>query len=228
MKKRVTLIKEHFESAAEKFDSMFSKIAPFYKEAIGALVLALPFQDGAKPKIIDLGCGTGNITKAVKRRYPHARVICLDLAENMIEMAKAKLERYKNIDYWCGDIRGYNYSCAPAAIISSLALHHLDTKNKKSFYRRIYNALPKDGVFYIADVVLSPNSYLSKAYIEQWKKFMLKNITREQVNNVLKNHKEQDKPAELLSEIDLLRKTGFREIDVIWKKYNFAVYGGIK
>ncbi|MFA6320937.1 MAG: methyltransferase domain-containing protein [Candidatus Omnitrophota bacterium] len=228
MNTRFEAIKKHFESEAERFDKVFFKVAPFYKEAIGALVLTLPFADGKKPKVIDLGCGTGNITKAVKERYPDARVACLDMAQGMIEMAKAKLKNHKDIEYWVGDIRRYGYSDKPDAVISSLVLHHLDKKNKKLFYRKIFNALPKGGVFYTADFVLPPSDYLAKAYVGQWKKFLRKSFSSSQINEILTKHKEEDRPAELLFEIDLLRKVGFRDVEVVWKNYNFAVYGGVK
>jgi len=228
VKARFKAIKEHFESEAKRFDKVFYKIAPFYKEAIEALVLTLPFEDGKKPKIIDLGCGTGNITKAVKERYPDASVACLDLAQNMIEMAKAKLKKYRGIEYWIGDIRKYDYSNKPDAVISSLVLHHLDKKGKREFYQKIFNVLSKGGVFYTADFVLPPSSYLSKAYTEQWKKFMRKSFSSGQINDILTKHKEEDKPAELIFEIELLREVGFRDVEVVWKNYNFAVYGGVK
>ncbi|MDD3905475.1 MAG: class I SAM-dependent methyltransferase [Candidatus Omnitrophica bacterium] len=228
MKARFKAIKEHFETEAKRFDKVFFKIAPFYKEAIEALVLTLPFENSKKPKIIDLGCGTGNITKAVKERYPAARVVCLDMAQNMIDMAKAKLKGHKDVEYWVGDICKYDYSNKPDAVISSLVLHHLDKKNKKLFYRKIFNALPRGGVFYSADFVLPSSDYLAKAYIEKWKRFMRKSFSPAQINDILTKHKDEDRPAELIFEIDLLRKTGFSDVEVVWKNYNFAVYGGIK
>lgn len=228
MKRRIELIKEHFENEAKRFDKIFFKIAPYYKEAIEALVLTLPFKDNSRPKIIDLGCGTGNIARAVKQKYPNASISCLDLAQGMVEMAKTKLKGYKDVDYWCGDIRKYDYSSKPDAVISSLVLHHLDKKNKKLFYRKIFNALPKGGVFYTADIVLSPNSHLARMYTGQWKRFMDKSFSRAQIKDILTKHKNEDKPVELMSEIGFLREAGFRDVDVVWKKFNFAVYGGVK
>ena len=228
MKTRFKAIEEHFDSEAKRFDKVFFKIAPLYKEAIEALVVTLPFESGKKPKVIDLGCGTGNITRAVKERYPGARVACLDLARNMIEMSKAKLKAYKDIEYWVGDIRKYDYSNKPDAVISSLVLHHLDKKNKKLFYRKIFNSLAKGGVFYTADFVLPPNDYLSKAYTEQWKKFMRKSFSPAQINDILIKHKDEDRPAELMFELELLREVGFKDVEVVWKNYNFAIYGGTK
>ncbi|MFZ2384653.1 MAG: methyltransferase domain-containing protein [Candidatus Omnitrophota bacterium] len=225
--KRILEIKRHFEREAKIFDKCFFKVAPFYKEAIETLVLALPFKNGKKLKVIDLGCGTGNITMAVKERYPDASVVCIDLAQNMLELAKVKLNKYGNIEYWLGDIRDYDYIGKCGAVVSSLVLHHLDKEDKRRFYRRIHSALPAGGVFYIADFVLPSNGYLAKVYVEEWKKFMAKSLTPPQIAKTLANHKREDRPAELMFELALLRESGFKEVDVIWKRYNFCVYGGV-
>ena len=64
---RYKKIKAHFEKEAGKFDKFFFKIVPFYQEIIDALVSAIPFQEDRKVRILELGCGTGNITEALKK-----------------------------------------------------------------------------------------------------------------------------------------------------------------
>jgi tRNA (cmo5U34)-methyltransferase len=226
--KRFKQIKAHFEYEAKRFDKMFFKVAPYYKEAITVLISALPFKSGDKPRVIDLGCGTGNITKALMRRYPGASVVCIDLAEKMLELARTKLKRHKNIEYWSGDMRRYRYRGKYDAIISSLVLHHVDKREKGQFYKKIFNSLKKGGVFYAADFVLPPNSYLSRLYTEQWKKFMSKNLNSSQIRDILTRHKDEDKPADIVFELDSLRAAGFSDVEVVWKRYNFAVYGASK
>jgi len=227
-KGRMKAIKEHFEKEAKSFDKNFFKVAPFYKEALEALISALTFKEDKKIRVVDLGCGTGNITKALMKRYPNASVVCVDLADNMIEMAKAKLERYKSVKYWTGDIRRFDYSGQYDAVISSLVLHHLEKKAKERFYRKVFNSLSRGSVFYIADFVLPSSDKMAAMYREKWKKFMRKNLSPLEVSNMIARHEHEDRPAELMFELDLLRETGFKNVDVVWKYYNFAVYGGEK
>lgn len=47
-------------------------------------------------RIIDIGCGPGNSTAVLKKRYPDAEVIGADNSENMISAAK---EKYPDIDF---------------------------------------------------------------------------------------------------------------------------------
>lgn len=226
---RYKKIKAHFEREAKRFDKFFFKVLPFYSEIIDALALAIPFKKDKKIRIMDLGCGTGNITKALKEKYPHASVTCIDLAENMLETAKAKLNDCADIEYWCGDIREFNYSRKYDAIISSLVLHHLEEKDKRGFYKTVFKALNKGGVFYNADMVLASNKHLERVYLEKWKTFMRRSFSLSKINNVvLKRKDDEDRPVKLETELKLLKDVGFKNIDVLWKFYNFAVYGGSK
>jgi tRNA (cmo5U34)-methyltransferase len=42
------------------------------------------------------------------------------------------------------------------------------------------------------------------------------------------NYREEDRPARFVDQLNRLRDIGFNGVDVIWKYYNFAVYGGVK
>jgi tRNA (cmo5U34)-methyltransferase len=41
-------------------------------------------------------------------------------------------------------------------------------------------------------------------------------------------YEEEDRPAKLVDQLAWLLETGFIDVDVIWKYFNFAVYGGIR
>ena len=86
-------IKRHFEEEAKEYDGIILKLIPLYPRMLDALVSAIPFDTSEPIRVIDLGCGTGTISQRVLAAFPNARVTCLDLAENMIEMAKVKLEQ---------------------------------------------------------------------------------------------------------------------------------------
>ncbi|MBN1115752.1 MAG: class I SAM-dependent methyltransferase [Bacteroidales bacterium] len=40
------------------------------------------------PSILELACGSGNVTKYIRQRFPDSDIIALDLAPGMIEIAK--------------------------------------------------------------------------------------------------------------------------------------------
>jgi tRNA (cmo5U34)-methyltransferase len=229
-KESMDKIKKHFEEEAHDFDRIILKLIPYYDGMITALISAIPFETSAEIKVVDLGCGTGSIAKKVKETFPNAQVTCVDLAENMIEMAKVKLSLYSGVHYQVSDFYRFDFSNSYNVVISSLALHHLVTdEDKQGFYAKIYNALSPGGVFYNADVVLASSPHLQETYMRQWKDFMGKNVSEQEIEEKwIPKYRDEDRPAKLMDQLAWLAKTGFVNIDVVWKYYNFAVYGGVK
>jgi len=223
-------VKAHFEKEAHEFDELILKLIPYYEEMINALISSIPFDSDDSIKVIDLGCGTGTISKSLKEKFKNAHVTCLDLADNMLQMAKIKLNQYKDVEYISGDFYNFGFPEKYEVIISSLALHHLVTDDdKKGFYKKIYNALNQGGVFFNADVVLGSNNYLQHLYIDKWKEFMNKSISMEEIEEKwIPAAEDEDHPAKLVDHLKWLNEIGFRDIDVVWKHYGVAVYGGNK
>lgn len=224
-------VKNHFEEEAEEYDGSILKIIPGYQNMVDTLIRSIPFENSKSINVLDLGCGTGNITKGVKNRYPQAHVTCVDLAESMIKITQYKLAEYEDIEYHVADLRDFQYvENNYDLIISSMAMHHLPTDEEKiSVYHKIYNSLWEGGAFLHADRVLTSNEYLEKVNHDEWKEFMLKSLPLSEVEEKwLPTAQNEDHPAPLLDHIDWLREIGFKEVDVMWKYVNGAVFGGRK
>jgi tRNA (cmo5U34)-methyltransferase len=223
-------IKDHFEEEAREFDRIIVTLIPEYPRMVEALVAAIPFENSAPVRIIDLGCGTGTVAEHVLGSFPNAQVTCLDLAENMITMARAKLRGQPHVNYVVGDFNKFDLDGDYDVVVSSLALHHLWTNDdKRQFYRRIYRSLCSGGVFYNADVVLGSSDFLQGVYMRQWRAFMRRKVSPAEIEAkwIPKYHAE-DHPAKLTDHLAWLVEIGFADVDVIWKRYNFAVFGGKK
>lgn len=226
---RFKLIKAHFEKEAVVFDRSFFKVMPHYEEMTKAVVEAIPFQKNDKLQIIDLGCGTGNLTKKLAEAYPKAHIMCVDMAENMLKMAKTKLGHNRNIRFWQGDVRDYAYPNPCDVIVASMVLHHVEGNSKPRFYQKLYHSLSQGGVFFAIDIFLSPSSHLQKLYMAQWRKFMRANgLPVRKINDLIARHYREDRPVVFEEELSMLCKAGFQNVDVVLKHYNFAVYGGTK
>jgi tRNA (cmo5U34)-methyltransferase len=223
-------IKQHFEEEAREFDRIIVSLIPEYARMVETLVSALPFDQSSPIRMIDLGCGTGTVAASVLTAFPKAQITCLDLAENMLEMARTKLAGHAQVRYVLGDFATFHFDAPYDAVVSSLALHHLVTDaDKKSFYRRIYGALAPGGVFYNADVVLGSSDFLQGIYMQKWREFMRRSVSEQEVEEKwIPKYEAEDRPAKLVDQMEWLAEIGFAGVDVLWKCYNFAVYGGVK
>jgi tRNA (cmo5U34)-methyltransferase len=223
-------IKNHFEDEAREFDRIILTLIPHYPTMVRALVEAIPFGKALPIRVIDLGCGTGMIAAKVLELFPSAQLTCLDLAENMIALARARLAYYPQVKYLVSDFSDFDPDTEYDVVVSSLALHHLATdEHKHKFYRRIYRCLSPGGVFYNADVVLGSSDFLQDTCMNEWRRFMGKSVPKNEIEDKwIPKYREEDRPAKLIDQLAWMAEIGFVDIDVIWKYYGFAVYGGIR
>lgn len=223
-------VKEHFEDEAKEFDTTILKLIPLYSNMINSMISAIPFNSSDKFKVLDLGSGTGNVSMAVKEKFKFASIDCIDIAENMIKMAKIKLADYDNITYYTGNFSEFEFIEKYDVIVSSLALHHIKTdQEKQKFYDIIYNILNEDGIFINSDKVLGSSEKLNALYSKKWKEFMLENVSEDEIDEKwIPQSKKEDYPASMMDHLNWLESTGFKSLDIVWKYYGWAVYCGTR
>jgi len=223
--------KNLFEEKAKEFDNIIPLIIPFYNEIYNIVIDSIPFQKQSSIKILDIGCGTGTLAGIIKRQFPLSRITCVDFAKNMIEVAKIKLNEFKNdIDFFVGDFNKYKPDEKYDVIVSCFALHHIATDEKKvQLYKNIFNSLNNNGIFITADIVLGANNHIENLNFKKWKEFLNKHFSQEIIENeLLPKYQADDNPSTLFNHYKWLNNTGFEEIETVWKSYNFVIFGGRK
>lgn len=223
-------VKAHFDSEAREFDRIILTLIPHYETMVRTLIEVIPFAPSTPLRIIDLGCGTGTVAAKALERFPNADVTCVDLSENMISMVRSRFGDHPNVHCIVSEFSTLDFPSRYDVAISSLALHHLLTdEDKREFYRRIYEHLTPGGVFYNADVVLAANGFLQELSMKEWRRFMSRNVSPEEIEGKwIPTYENEDRPARLRDQLGWLEEIGFVDVDVVWKYFNFAVYGGVR
>lgn len=217
-------VDEKFNEVAAEFDQLMQKIMPDYHFFQKALVENLPFDVTDAFRVIDLGCGTGNLGKMILERFPRSEVVCVDFSADMLKAAEQKIGKERAKFMQC-DFYQLEFPGKFDAVVSSLALHHLRTEeDKRVFYQKMYDAMNPNGVHLNAENVLSPDPVLQKEFIDRWRKFMRKSFSDEEIDRVwLAGYYDDDHPVTLSCHARLMAQTGFRHFDVILKSYHFAL-----
>ena len=92
-------------------------------DRIRSLIAERPL--GSNPVVVDLGCGPGNITLLLARLLPEARVIGIDGAERMLELARQRAaDQGLAIEFLHQDLRQIRGLKADLVVSNSL-LHQL-------------------------------------------------------------------------------------------------------
>jgi trans-aconitate methyltransferase len=213
----------------KQFDIHIKKIVPRYDELHEAVLRSIPPDLSHKIKILELGCGTGELTRKVLDRFPQAYVVAVDYSARMLSEAQRKLKRYGNrLDLKRGDFAKVKFPEDLDVVISTLAIHHLTDPQKLELFKKIFQHLRCESWFANGDVTLfeSNRHALLPLQIREEEA-----VSQGYKLNVLDEETASgsgDFPSPLKTQLNLLEIAGFQKIDVIWKYYQFAVYGGFK
>ncbi len=82
---------------------------------------------GAPGRVVDLGCGTGNATPLMRRRWPDARITGVDASPDMLARAR---ETHPDVTWIEADLAEWAPDEAPDLVFSNAALHWLDDHDR--------------------------------------------------------------------------------------------------
>ncbi|GKT22790.1 trans-aconitate 2-methyltransferase [Acidovorax sp. SUPP3334] len=94
--------------------------------------------------VVDLGCGPGNSTELLVRRFPEARVTGIDNSEAMLVSAR---ERLPGVDFVLGDIARWVPDVAPDLIYANASLQWV--AEHETLIPRLFDSLAPGGVLAI-------------------------------------------------------------------------------
>ena len=100
------------------------------------------------PRILELGCGPGNVTRLLKLRFPESQITAIDLAPQMIEIANNNLP---DVDFIVMDVR--DISIIPVkfdAIMCSFCLPFLSKADSVKLISDCAERLVSGGVLYVS------------------------------------------------------------------------------
>ena len=116
--------------SADEVEVYSSAAAQRYLDAIdNTLVDHIARLGGASGRLLDVGCGPGNIALKIARRWPGVRVVGVDFSQNMILAARAAAASQQltaRTDFLAGDAKKLPFpDGAFDFVLSNSVLHHL-------------------------------------------------------------------------------------------------------
>jgi len=133
------MLSRRFSAAAETYDRHARPQLSLAQSVVSMLPETYPEQ------ILDLGAGTGLLTRLLTERFPEVLIDAVDLAEKMVTHSRAKFRRYPHINWIVGDAQTWRGEYGYPLIVSSAALHW--TTNLAATCENIYANLEPGGFF---------------------------------------------------------------------------------
>lgn len=196
--------------------------------------------------LVELCCGEGLLSEALLERLPQAHLLALDGSAAMLAAAARRLARYDGrvtvtpFDLAAADWR--RFPRPPHAVVSSLAIHHLDAAGKQRLYRDMAAALAPGGALVIADLVEAATEEGRRISAAHWDAAVrersrlrfgderaLDEFRRRRWNYYDDPDADpDDQPSPLLDQLRWLETAGLERADVHWLRAGHAIFSARK
>jgi tRNA (cmo5U34)-methyltransferase len=198
-----------------------------------------PFQ------VLELCCGEGLLAAAILERHPQATLLGYDGSPEMLAAAGLRLapfgSRFQPRQFDLAD-HGWRRLGSPVhAVVSSLAIHHLNDEGKARLFRDVYGMLEPGGVFIIADLMRPATPLGWQAAATEWDAAVRERgqqldgdparalaLFEAEKWNMYRHFDptDIDQPSTLFNQLQWLVAAGFSAVDVFWMRAGHAIFGG--
>ncbi len=205
--------------------------APLAMELITAAALAAT---PTPERILDIGCGAGNNTLRLLQAAGRDTVDCdlNDLSAPMLERATERVSAATRGQVT--PVRG-DFRAAPLPegrydiILAAAVLHHLrDEADWAAAFTRIYRLLRPGGSVWITDLVTHEDPRVQALMWGRYGAYLESLGGPEYRQSVFNYIDKEDSPRPVTFQLDLLRRVGFKSVDILHKNACFAAFGGVK
>ena len=146
-------IKEMYNKRARVYDILLGKTR--YHYSVRAILESIKLEICSNPNILEIGCGTGLASEILIKRFPEAKITCVDYSESMLYLYKTRFPKTRIIvgDFNKGD-NFHEFESEKKAqldansfdlIVSTGAVSEYGDKDKVIPF--IYKLLKKESIF---------------------------------------------------------------------------------
>jgi tRNA (cmo5U34)-methyltransferase len=220
-----TTAPEIFERQAAEYETSRRRLIPPFDAFYGAAVDAVRLATAHPKRILDLGAGTGLLSRRIAAAYADAELVLTDGAPAMLAEAEQVLG--DRASYVVADLAEEPPAGPWCAVVSALAIHHLDDEGKRRLFARVFAQLGAGGVFVNAEQVLGPTPFFAEAN-RAWHEAGARAAGSDDAEWAgAEERMSFDRCATVEAQLGWLREAGF-EADCLFKDRRFAVLVGRK
>lgn len=197
-------------TSAEHVGRYLSRADEYPRRVEGESVLLDHVPRGA-PRVLDLGTGDGRLLAMLQADRPRMLGVGLDFSDLMLGAARERFAGDERIELVEHDLA----EPLPAlgrfdAVVSSMAIHHLEHDRKRALYGEAFAALEPGGTFANFEHVASPSERLHVAFYAA-------------IGEPMEHEDPSDRLLDVETQLAWLREVGFVDVDCYWKWLEMAL-----
>lgn len=217
-------IEDAFGLTATEYDRARRQLVPCFDDFYRTAVELIPFAPNRAIEVLDLGAGTGLLSGFIATAFPMARLTLIDISPQMIERARERFAGHRErVRFMTADLGQFSIAGSYHAIVSALAIHHLEDDGKRRLFKTIHAALEPGGVFINAEQVAGPTAGIERRNHQSWLRRVRElGVGEDDLAAALERMK-LDRSTTVETQLGWLREAGFGEVDCAYKDGMFAV-----
>lgn len=214
-----------FAEHAPDYHALRRHLVPGLDAFYGTAADLLALRAGPIARVLDLGAGTGMLSAHIARRHPDVALVLLDGAAPMLAQAQ-RLLAPREVTVIVADLREELPDGPFDAVVSALAIHHLDDTAKRELDARVLDVLRPGGVFVNAEQVRGPTAWLEQCQREGWLEACRREGASEAELAGALERMAADRHTDTETQLRWLRELGYADVDCFYKRWHFAVIAG--
>ena len=233
-------IKEQFDLIAGEYDVNRRRFIPCFEDFYGTSTRLIAQNIPAPRAVLDLGAGTGLLTSYWYRAFPNARFVLADIALEMLDVARRRFVGVTDRASGATRASGARVELTECdfnerlpdgdfdAVISALAIHHLEHPQKLALFKRIYDKLPEGGIFANYDQFCAGSPKMDAWFDGFWENELLQSGLTARDIELWRERRLLDRECSVESELEMLRTAGFGEVKCVYACHKFAVIAALR
>lgn len=227
-------IKERFDNDVERFSNLETgqKTVIDAQLCLELITDAVKYLTPSAKKVLDVGCGAGNYTLKALEKVADMDCDLIDLSLPMLEKAQQRVKEITSgkVSIFQADILKMdlpeNEYCV---VLAGAVLHHLRTdEDWDTVFTNIYKAIKPGGSFWICDLVIHDLPQIQQLFERNYGDFLMAMGGKDFKEHVFNYIAKEDTPRSVLFQTNLLKKVGFKHVEILHKNSCFAAFGAVK
>ena len=213
---------------AKIYDEHIINVLPYYTEYSAQVIDLVRNMGKADPKWLDTGCGTGTLVCRAREVFPDASFTLCDPSPKMLDEAKEKLQG--------GNIVFNNISSSELEydsefdVLTAIQCHHYYSfEEREEATRRCYNALRESGIYITFENIRMSTDASDNIALDRWVTFLREHgNSEEEVQMQLDRRGVETHPITIEQHLEILKRSGFSSVNLLWASYLQAGFWAIK
>jgi SAM-dependent methyltransferase len=167
-------------------------------------------------RVLDLGTGDGRLIALLLDEEGRRSAAGLDSSKLMLAAARERFAGEERVELIEHDLNAPLPELGSfGAVVSSLAIHHLEDSRKRSLYAEAFETLEPGGLFANFDHVASVSRRLHLEFFAA-------------IDEPLEHEDPSDRLLDVHTQLSWLREIGFEDVDCHWKWRELALMAGVR